>query len=184
MKQSDTDWKRLESMTDEEIDFSDTAELDEQFFLNAEVRLPQRKQQVSVRLDAEVLDWFKKQGNVKTDRQGLVVLLWKPFTDKANVPRWFKNKRKPEPVSGKVTITALVNGWCTGQNLAYERAKHAAAEFGDKVLFQEIDALDRQTMTEWGHADVLFIDDKQVRTGPPPSFEKIVRLIARIVRKL
>ena len=62
MKQSDTDWKRLESMTDEEIDFSDTAELDEQFFLSAEVRLPQRKQHVSIRLDAEVLDWFKKQG--------------------------------------------------------------------------------------------------------------------------
>ena len=62
MKQSDTDWKRLESMNDEEIDFSDAAELDEQFFLTAEVRLPQRKQQVSVRLDAEVLDWFKKQG--------------------------------------------------------------------------------------------------------------------------
>ena len=62
MKQSDTDWKRLESMTDAEIDFSDTAELDEQFFLNAEVRLPQRKQHVSVRLDAEVLEWFKKQG--------------------------------------------------------------------------------------------------------------------------
>ena len=50
------------NMTDEEIDLSDAVELDEQFFLNAEVRLPQRKQQVSVRLDAEVLDWFKKQG--------------------------------------------------------------------------------------------------------------------------
>ena len=62
MKKSGTDWKRLESITDEEIDFSDIPELGEEFFRNAEIRLPQRKQHVSMRLDAEVLDWFKKQG--------------------------------------------------------------------------------------------------------------------------
>ncbi len=63
MKKSDTDWKRLESMTDDEIDFSDIDELNEEFFRNAEIRLPRRKQQVSMRLDAEVLDWFRKQGH-------------------------------------------------------------------------------------------------------------------------
>ena len=63
MKKSDTDWKRLKSMTDEEIDFSDIPELDEEFFRNAEIKLPRRKQHVSMRLDAEVLDWFRKQGN-------------------------------------------------------------------------------------------------------------------------
>ena len=62
MKKSDTDWKRLESMTDNEIDFSDIPELDEEFFRNAEIRLPKRKQHVSMRLDADVLDWFRKQG--------------------------------------------------------------------------------------------------------------------------
>ena len=62
MKKSGTDWKRLESMRDDEIDFSDIPELDEEFFRNAEIRLPQKKQHVSMRLDAEVLDWFRKQG--------------------------------------------------------------------------------------------------------------------------
>jgi uncharacterized protein (DUF4415 family) len=62
MKKTDTDWKRLESMTDDEINFSDIPELDEDFFKNAEIRLPRRKQHVSIRLDAEVLEWFKKQG--------------------------------------------------------------------------------------------------------------------------
>jgi hypothetical protein len=51
-------------------------------------------------------------------------------------------------------------------------------------LFREIDTLDRQAMLEWGHADALFIDDKQVRTGPPPSYAKIRALIARRVAKL
>ena len=62
MKKSGPDWKRLESMRDDEIDFSDIPELDEEFFRNAEIRLPQKKQHVSMCLDAEVLDWFRKQG--------------------------------------------------------------------------------------------------------------------------
>ena len=62
MKKSDTDWIRLESITDDEIDFSDIPELDEEFFRNAEIRLPKRKQHVSMRLDSDVLDWFRKQG--------------------------------------------------------------------------------------------------------------------------
>ncbi|MBC2763273.1 MAG: GNAT family N-acetyltransferase [ANME-2 cluster archaeon] len=32
--------------------------------------------------------WFKKQGYSKVDRQGLSVLLWKPFTDIAKSPQW------------------------------------------------------------------------------------------------
>jgi len=128
--------------------------------------------------------WFKKQGYIKADRHGPAVLLWKPFADGATPPRWFKNERKPEPVPDKVTVTSFVNGWCMAQNLVYERAKRAAAEFGDKVLFREIDTLDRHAMLEWGHADALFIDDQQVRTGPPPSYEKIRKLIARKVGRL
>ncbi len=66
----------------------------------------------------------------------------------------------------------------------FERAKRAAQEFGDKVEFREIDSLDREVFLEWGIADALFIDNKQVRTGPPPSFEKIKKKIARRARKL
>ncbi len=128
--------------------------------------------------------WFRKQGYIKADRDGMAVLLWKLFADSAQPPRWFKRKRKPQTTPGKVTVTAFVNGWCMGQNLAYERAKRAAAELGDRVLFREIDTFERDVLTEWGHADALFIDRKQVRTGPPPSYEKIRRLISKRVRRL
>jgi len=52
------------------------------------------------------------------------------------------------------------------------------------VVFREIDTFDRERFLEWGIADALFIDDKQVRTGPPPSYEKIKKIIAKRVRKL
>ena len=60
-KASQTDWKRLNEMKDEDIDTSDIPELGDDFFENAEVRLPPKKS-VTMRLDADVLDWFKSQG--------------------------------------------------------------------------------------------------------------------------
>jgi len=130
--------------------------------------------------------WFKKHGYTKVDRQGFLgpILLWKPFTDEAVSPRWIKQKKKPELIPGKVTVTALLGGWCPAQNLVYERAKRATAEFDDKVEFRGIDTFDREVFLKWGITDSLFIDGKQVRTGPPPSFEKIKKLIAKRVKKL
>ncbi len=61
-RKSGTDWKRLERMTDEEIDVSDIPPLDEAFFKNATLRMPAIKKAVSLRLDSDLLDWFKQQG--------------------------------------------------------------------------------------------------------------------------
>jgi len=60
-KPSKTDWKRLSRMKDKDIDTGDIPELDDAFFQNAELRLPP-KQPVTLRLDADVLAWFKEGG--------------------------------------------------------------------------------------------------------------------------
>ena len=60
--QSQTDWERLEQMTDEDIDTSDIPPLDEAFFANAQLRLPARKVPITIRLDPDVLSWFKGFG--------------------------------------------------------------------------------------------------------------------------
>lgn len=128
--------------------------------------------------------WFKKQGYAKVDKYGTAVLLWKPFSDDAVAPKWIKRRKKPGKKAGKVTVTSFINGWCPAQNLVFERAKRAASEFGDKVAFQAIDTFDRDTFLEWGIGDGLFIDGRQIRTGPPPSYKKIKRKITRQVKKL
>lgn len=61
-KDSRTDWGKLEKQPDASIDVSDVPELDEEFFRQAKVRLPKAKQPVSLRIDSDVLDWFKRQG--------------------------------------------------------------------------------------------------------------------------
>ena len=59
---SRTDWQGLDSMADEEIDTTDIAPLDEEFFASAELRLPRPKPSITIRLDPDVLEWFKEQG--------------------------------------------------------------------------------------------------------------------------
>jgi GNAT superfamily N-acetyltransferase len=128
--------------------------------------------------------WFKRQGYKKVERDSIRVLLWKPFTDDAIPPKWVRPRKKPELVPGKVTVTSFMNGWCPGQNLVFERAKRASVEFGDDVVFRGIDTSERDVFLEWGISDALFINGKEVRTGPPPSYDKVKKLIAKQVSRL
>jgi GNAT superfamily N-acetyltransferase len=123
--------------------------------------------------------WFRKHGYRKIDNQGGQILLWKPFRQDAVAPKWIRPRKKPQGTPGRVTVTSFKNGWCPAQNLIYERARRAAATFGDRVIFQAFDTSDRRTFLEWGICDALFIDDKAVRTGPPPSYEKVRRQIEK-----
>jgi len=128
--------------------------------------------------------WFKKQGYAKVDKQSIQVLMWKPFAPGAVVPKWIKQKKSPDLKEGVITVTAFTNGWCPNMNVIYDRAKRASAEFGHKVEFRGVSTLERGAFEEWGIADALFIDGKEIRTGPPPSYEKIRAKIAKCVRKL
>jgi uncharacterized protein (DUF4415 family) len=61
-----TDYERLASMKDEDIDFSDIPEITPEMFARAVLRrnfkpIP-RKTQLTLRVDSDVIDWYKKQG--------------------------------------------------------------------------------------------------------------------------
>jgi uncharacterized protein (DUF4415 family) len=60
--QSRTDWDRIDKMKDDEIDYSDIPELDDTFFKNAKLSMPRHKDSVTLRIDHDVLEWFKKLG--------------------------------------------------------------------------------------------------------------------------
>ena len=128
--------------------------------------------------------WFKKQGYKKVDKNGMAVLLFKPFKENFTTPKWIKEKKKPGKITGKVSVTVFINGWCPAQNLVYERTKRAVKEYGDLIVFNEVNTFDRAALEEWGISDGLFIDGKQIRTGPPPSYEKIKRKIEKRVKRL
>jgi uncharacterized protein (DUF4415 family) len=62
----ETDLKRLDAMTDEDIDFSDNPEIPAEMFARGIVRrglkAVQRKTQLTLRVDSDVVDWYKNQG--------------------------------------------------------------------------------------------------------------------------
>lgn len=60
-RKSKTDWKRVDAMTDEEIDYSEIPELDEEWFDNAVWGIP-TKEIMTIRIDRDVLAWFKSSG--------------------------------------------------------------------------------------------------------------------------
>ena len=59
---SETDWARIDAQTDEEIDTSDIPPLADQFFAQAKWRLPHKKEEVTLKVDATVLEWYRAQG--------------------------------------------------------------------------------------------------------------------------
>jgi GNAT superfamily N-acetyltransferase len=129
--------------------------------------------------------WFRRHGYRRAALQGMAMLVWKPFEPAARPPRWHPAKpRLPAPVPGKVNVVAFSNGWCMALNLGIERARRAAAELGDTVAYTEIDTSGPGGVAACGIADGVFVDGKSVSLGPPPSYEKVRKLIARRVERL
>jgi uncharacterized protein (DUF4415 family) len=64
-KSSKTNWAKVDSLADDDIDTSDSPELDRLFFERASVRLPSQKA-VVLHLDTDVLEWFKSQTAYET----------------------------------------------------------------------------------------------------------------------
>jgi len=129
--------------------------------------------------------WFRKHGYRSADRDGIASLLWKPFGADARPPRWFRRTAKPlEPTPGRVNVTSFVNGWCTVGLVTAERARRISGEFGDRVAFREVDTSEHATVAEWGLADALFVDGKQVTTGPPISPERLRKIFRKRVARL
>ena len=57
-----SDLARIDRMTDDDIDYSDIPELDDEFFAKATQIWPPLKQQLTIRLDTDVLIWLKSKG--------------------------------------------------------------------------------------------------------------------------
>jgi uncharacterized protein (DUF4415 family) len=72
-RKSETDWNRIDSMRDKDIDFSDIPEMGEEFFRNATLMMPESKVSVRLRVEREVLEWFKSRGKGYQSRMNAVL---------------------------------------------------------------------------------------------------------------
>lgn len=122
--------------------------------------------------------WFVARGYRKVERRGIQTLVWKPFSPEAEPPRWpVGPKLEPQTVPGKVTVTGCMNGWCLAMGVSFERAKRAAEALGPDAVVRLADMKGRPPPHDWDEG--LFVDDRPVRTGPPPTAARLARLIRR-----
>ena len=61
-RQSKTDWKRIDAMRDEDIDYSDIPRLGKSFWKTARLTMPEPKDRLTIRVDHDVVEWLKKHG--------------------------------------------------------------------------------------------------------------------------
>jgi uncharacterized protein (DUF4415 family) len=84
-------------MEDKEIELSESPELDNNFFANATLRMPEAKKAVSLRLDPDVLEWYKTNGPGYQTRINAVLRMYmkaKTGTVSRTRSRRFLNKRR------------------------------------------------------------------------------------------
>jgi uncharacterized protein (DUF4415 family) len=71
-----TDWERVDALTDDEIDTSDIPPLDDDFFANAELVMAEPKQVITIRVDKDVVEWYKSQGKGYQTRMNAVLRMY------------------------------------------------------------------------------------------------------------
>lgn len=79
-----TDWKHLAKISDEDIDFSDIPELDDSFWKNAKIVMPQNKERITLRLDADIMQYFRGQGSGYQTRINAVLSAFVAAQESAN----------------------------------------------------------------------------------------------------
>ena len=58
--------KKFLTMSDEDIDYSDIPPLDDEFFKNAKlVKRSPKTEQISIRVETEILEWFRSHAQEK-----------------------------------------------------------------------------------------------------------------------
>jgi uncharacterized protein (DUF4415 family) len=62
-KRQRASWTKLRKTTDRKIDYSDIPATDAKFWEKAQVVIPPTKTHLSLRLDEDVVEWFKQKGD-------------------------------------------------------------------------------------------------------------------------
>ena|SRR5712664_3923842 len=89
-----SDLARVDKLRDEDIDYTDIPELDDDVFSQPLVSWPPRKAPITIRVDADVLEWFKRQGRGYQTRINQVL---RRYMDVAGKSARSKPRTSPRP---------------------------------------------------------------------------------------
>jgi GNAT superfamily N-acetyltransferase len=113
----------------------------------------------------EQVDSFKIHTDEETGEVQEMVLLWKPFDESAEAPKFPKSTYKFEPVPGKVVVDLFWDISCQTTGIEGERVMDVAKEFGDKVVLNEYPTHDHDVFLKFQKHRGIFINGKEIGWG-------------------
>jgi hypothetical protein len=131
------------------------------------------------------VSFYEHMGYSRVDKDGMVVLVWKPFREAARPPRLPRRARRPAGESDKVSLAVFVNGWCTGACAQCVTAREAIEGLGDIVEYLEVDTSTQEALSSWGISDGIYVEGEPYRPYEPPFTSDELRrdLIERAERR-
>ena len=116
-----------------------------------------------------------------------IVLLWKPFDETAEAPRFPMSKYEFKPVPGKVVVDLFWDISCQTINIEAKRVKEVAEEFGDRVVFNEFPVHEPGVYMKYQRHRGIFINGKEIGWGheaPKEGVrEAILKELEEVARK-
>jgi GNAT superfamily N-acetyltransferase len=122
------------------------------------------------------VSFYEHMGYRRVDKSGMAVLVWKPFVETATPPAFHSERRRPSPGSKKVSVTLLLNAWCSGACGQCVAAREAVAGLEDIVDYVEVDTSNPETLREWGTSNELFLEGDPYRQDEPPWTSEMLRV--------
>jgi GNAT superfamily N-acetyltransferase len=122
--------------------------------------------------------FFEHIGYEQVDHRGHYVLLWKPFSDKAEAPSFLDPAYAFEPVEGKVVVDLFWNEFCQTSGIEAQRVREVCAEFGDRVELRESCAEDHDVLLACGIPRAIYVNGSETGWGyeaPRDGIRKAIR---------
>jgi GNAT superfamily N-acetyltransferase len=121
------------------------------------------------------VSFYEHMGYERVDKDGPVVLVWKPFRDDAEPPRLRKTAKRPGTRPDRVSLAVFHNGSCTGSCGELVKAREAIEGLEDLIDYTEVDTADRGALAEWGISMGVFVEGKPHRPSEPPCSSEVLR---------
>lgn len=123
--------------------------------------------------------FFENLGYKVANRRGPDALLWKVFSDSAELPRFLERNYRFQPVYDKVVVDLFWNSFCATSAMEAQRVREVAGEFGERVILNEYPADDMDLLSRYQNPRGIFINGEEIYWGYEAPKEGVRKAIAR-----
>ena len=124
-------------------------------------------------------EFFKKMGYTEVQRKGNAALFFKKFSEEGKPPRFFESKYKFEPIPGKVVVDLFYTHSCLTTYTEAERVRKVCAEFRDKVVLNQYNSDDPETLHKYGVWRAIYVNGSGIGWGYEAPWEGIREAIRK-----